>query len=669
MSEQNINYESSMLAIRKNERWYLVNPGSQSSSQDLQIVETEEDLPTTAENGTMVLVLETEDEEISGVDSQARADIVRLYGELDTLNQEIENIKTDIGDGAIDGATFIPSLDAEGNLSWTNNGGLANPPTVNIRGPQGVRGNQGVQGIQGIPGIQGPQGEQGEQGPQGAPGPQGAQGATGAQGPKGDTGAYFLPDVDSEGNLSWQNNGGLDNPPVVNIRGPQGPQGPEGPQGLRGASGAAGIAGPGTFIRYSRYSDGTDFTSTWEVGKNYIGVAVAQTAPTDKSAYSWSLMNSNICDIHTVTLLASDWSNGSQTVAIPNSRNNIKIFALPTEASKSAYETAKIQLTGATSTTVTFICDIAPSVNIEVEISVVVPMLHIDKGDIPVADSATSGYNVMWDETAGLYAYKPKYADYPNLVYRYEHTSNKEIHVSAIDLATGVFTSEAHGLTSGKELLVAVHEPYHLINPYNYLPGGLKMGPNNGTGEWGQSYYANVIDENTFTLSTSSGGEVVTFTEVSTMDLTRFHFEVRAWNDFTFSNLPQSTELLVVIKGRTLRGYRYIRPNYTASASGKVGGKSLDSDTYYDGYGSTHLGSAGGWGSIYATVEIKFVGQRHLLMSSKQDTMAFKPDNYPVVGHVRKFIHYYMSQDYFDKIYFQTDGMFANGTTVEVYSK
>lgn len=69
---------------------------------------------------------------------------MRLYGELDTLNQEIENIKTDIGDGAIDGATFIPSLDAEGNLSWTNNGGLTNPPTVNIRGPQGVRGNQGV---------------------------------------------------------------------------------------------------------------------------------------------------------------------------------------------------------------------------------------------------------------------------------------------------------------------------------------------------------------------------------------------------------------------------------------------------------------------------------------------------------------------------------------------
>lgn len=37
----------------------------------------------------------------------------------------------------VDGATFTPSVDSAGNLSWSNNQGLANPPTVNIKGPKG----------------------------------------------------------------------------------------------------------------------------------------------------------------------------------------------------------------------------------------------------------------------------------------------------------------------------------------------------------------------------------------------------------------------------------------------------------------------------------------------------------------------------------------------------
>lgn len=35
------------------------------------------------------------------------------------------------------GPYFTPSVDSEGNISWTNNGGLDNPPTTNIRGPKG----------------------------------------------------------------------------------------------------------------------------------------------------------------------------------------------------------------------------------------------------------------------------------------------------------------------------------------------------------------------------------------------------------------------------------------------------------------------------------------------------------------------------------------------------
>lgn len=42
-----------------------------------------------------------------------------------------------------DGATFTPSVDSAGNLSWTNDKGLANPPTVNIKGPKGDAGEGG----------------------------------------------------------------------------------------------------------------------------------------------------------------------------------------------------------------------------------------------------------------------------------------------------------------------------------------------------------------------------------------------------------------------------------------------------------------------------------------------------------------------------------------------
>ena len=47
-----------------------------------------------------------------------------------------------LGPPSPDEVIFIPSVDADGNLSWTNNGGLPNPPTVNIKGPPG-----GIEGI------------------------------------------------------------------------------------------------------------------------------------------------------------------------------------------------------------------------------------------------------------------------------------------------------------------------------------------------------------------------------------------------------------------------------------------------------------------------------------------------------------------------------------------
>ena len=41
------------------------------------------------------------------------------------------------------GYYFAPSVSADGVLSWTNNGGLSNPTSTNIKGPQGPKGETG----------------------------------------------------------------------------------------------------------------------------------------------------------------------------------------------------------------------------------------------------------------------------------------------------------------------------------------------------------------------------------------------------------------------------------------------------------------------------------------------------------------------------------------------
>lgn len=55
----------------------------------------------------------------------------------------IENLKDKVNKGDFNGATYLPSVDKEGNISWTNDKGLENPSSQNIRGPQGIQGPQG----------------------------------------------------------------------------------------------------------------------------------------------------------------------------------------------------------------------------------------------------------------------------------------------------------------------------------------------------------------------------------------------------------------------------------------------------------------------------------------------------------------------------------------------
>nr|DAY66916.1 MAG TPA: collagen triple helix repeat protein [Caudoviricetes sp.] len=142
-------------------------------------------------------------------------------------------------DGAAgkDGVTFTPSMSDDGDLSWTNDGGKANPQTVNLKGPKGDTGgglgayqfsvnddgdliltyegdqppqyaisNDGdlilttadgdtinLGRVKGGKGDPGPQGPQGKEGPQGISGPRGEKGDTGVQGIQGKEGPQGVP--------------------------------------------------------------------------------------------------------------------------------------------------------------------------------------------------------------------------------------------------------------------------------------------------------------------------------------------------------------------------------------------------------------------------------------------------------------------------------------------
>lgn len=79
-----------------------------------------------------------------------------------------------------DGATFTPSVDDAGNLTWTNNRELPNPATLNIKGPKGEAGIDGI---------------------------------------------AYVPSVSTEGLLTWSTVSSLNEVEAVNIKGPQGEAG------------------------------------------------------------------------------------------------------------------------------------------------------------------------------------------------------------------------------------------------------------------------------------------------------------------------------------------------------------------------------------------------------------------------------------------------------------
>jgi hypothetical protein len=108
------------------------------------------------------------------------------------IAKESGDFNGDPGKDGTDGTTFIPSIDSEGNLSWSNEDNKSNPATVNIKGPKGDALTY--------------------------------QALTADQ-KTALMGATFTPSMDEDGVLSWTNDRGLENPQPVNLTGPKGEKG------------------------------------------------------------------------------------------------------------------------------------------------------------------------------------------------------------------------------------------------------------------------------------------------------------------------------------------------------------------------------------------------------------------------------------------------------------
>lgn len=176
---------------------------------------------------------------------------------------------------------FVPSVDADGTLTWTNKAGLANPTAVNIKGAKGEKGDPGtgikikgkydsLSALQAAPpkadegdaymagvnlyvwngsawidcgNVQGPKGDKGDKGDAFTYADFTQEQLASLKGPKGDKG-----DAGPQG--------------AAGAQGPQGATGPQGVQGLQGLQGPAGSAATITIGSVTTSAPGTSASVT-----------------------------------------------------------------------------------------------------------------------------------------------------------------------------------------------------------------------------------------------------------------------------------------------------------------------------------------------------------------------------------------------------------------------
>ena len=196
------------------------------------------------------------------------------------------------------GITFTPSVSPEGVLSWSNDGGLPNPPNMTIKGTDGTDGVDGVTPnitfeigtVTDTVGDEESSVEVAKTGTDEDPiftlNFKLKAGKNGENGQDGQNGGTFVPSVTIDGELSWTNDKNLPNPQPVNIKGADGAPGPKGdpfiyddftPEQLENLKGPAGpgIAQGGTVGQILVKNSNTDYDTKWTNAPDIDGVLKA----------------------------------------------------------------------------------------------------------------------------------------------------------------------------------------------------------------------------------------------------------------------------------------------------------------------------------------------------------------------------------------------------------
>lgn len=106
---------------------------------------------------------------------------------------------------------------------------------------------------------------------------------------------------------------------------------------------------------------------------------------------------------------------------------------------------------------------------------------------------------------------------------------NREIALSAVDVATNTFTSAGHGLVNGNMVCMTFNAGYSDdANPLVFFPGGMRQ----------VAYYVVDATTDTFRLSTENGGAAIDITANASMDLNKVHFELKSTGWLPIYDLP-----------------------------------------------------------------------------------------------------------------------------------
>ena len=190
----------------------------------------------------------------------------------------------------------------------------------------------------------------------------------GPQGRPGRDGATFIPSLDENGNLSWLNDGGLENPPSCNIMGP------------KGEKGDTGAAGPGAFEK----AQDSGYTGTADSFYSALGYMPYHNkrhlpdGPDPITVHSGNLAEGAVSPDKlsaeaksrgiTVVLTAAGWLENAQSVAVAGvtAVNNVLVAAAP--ASRTAYNDAEIYCSAQAEGSLSFSCGAAPDGDVSVNV-------------------------------------------------------------------------------------------------------------------------------------------------------------------------------------------------------------------------------------------------------------------------------------------------------------